>query len=253
MTTPSTANLWHGYSLADIHQLATKVIAVDRWRKDGDIRDRRDTAAHAITERLLTADRAPTRNELIDVGIRAANRHVADEMHHHGYDPRNLAVGAAGLPGFQRYWQAAGRSPFDERVVERIALAQIWPRLTEAQQQAVMALALTDDHQAAADTLGLKLGAFSSRVAKARRRAQALWHEHETPARLPMDKRVFNYAPVDGRGKRRLAEDDLDGIRQRRHAGGPGSTLRELAAEYGYTAAALCNLLNGKRRAAKAA
>lgn len=247
---PTAVNLWHGYSLADIQQLATKVIAVDRWRKDQDIRDRRDAAAYAITEHLLTADHAPTRRQLVDIGLRASDRHVADEMHYRGYDPRNLAAGTGGLPGYQRYWQTTGRSPFDERVVEHVALTQIWPCLTGVQQQALMALALTDDHQAAADTLGIPLSAFSGRMLKARRRAQALWHEHETPARLPRDKRLFNRAPIDGRGKRRLTEADLETIRDRRATKGPGSSLRALAAEYGYTAAALCNLLNGKRRAA---
>lgn len=250
---PASTNLWHGYSLNDIDQLATKVIRVDRWRKDLDTRDRHDAARYAITEHLLTAQQPPTRRELADIGLRASDRHVADEMYYRGYDPRNLAAGTAGLPGYQRYWQTTGRTPFDERVVERIALTQIWPRLTTVQQQAVMALALTDDHQAAADTLGLQLSAFSGRMHKARRRARALWHEHETPARLPRDKRLFNRAPIDGRGKPRLTEADLGQIRERRQARGPGSTLRELAAEYGYTAGGLCNLLSGKKRAAPAA
>lgn len=250
---PTTANLWHGYTLNDIHQLATHVVRVDRWRKDLDTRDRHDAARYAITEHLITTKQPPTRRELVDIGLRATDRHVADEMHHRGYDKRNLAAGPGGLPGYQRYWQASGRTPFDERVIERIALAQIWPCLTTVQQQAVMALALTDDHQAAADTLGLPLTAFSGRMLKARRRARALWHEHETPARLPRDKRLFNRAPIDGRGKRRLTEADLEEIRSQRAAGGPGSSLRSLAGEYGYTAGGLCNLLNGKKRPAPAA
>lgn len=250
---PTSTNLWHGYSLADIDKLATKVIQVDRWRKDLDTRDRHDAARYAITEHLLAAEQAPTRRELVDIGLRASDRHVADEMHYRGYDDRNLAAGSGALPGYQRYWQSSGRTPFDERVIERIALIQIWPRLTHRQQQAVMALALTDDHQAAAETLGLPLPAFSGRMLKARRRARALWHEHETPRHVGRDKRVFNRAPTDGHGKRRLTEADLETIRNRRTAGGPGSTLRALAAEYGYTAGGLCNLLRGKKKPAPAA
>ncbi|MFC5144247.1 hypothetical protein [Streptomyces aureoversilis] len=246
---PTAANLWHGYSLRDIDSLSRLVIVIDRWSNAMDTRDRQDAARFAITEYLITADEAPTRQDLVRLGRAAANRHVATEMRYHGYDPCHVDRGQGGMARFQRYWQHTSHLPWDEQMVERLALAQVWPRLTLAQQQALMALAITGDHQAAADYLGLSLGAFSGRLRKARQRVLALWHEHETPRRQAKDQRVLARSGTY-RGRRLLTEQDLEALRDRRAA---GATLRQLAAETGYSAGALCNLLKGKRRPARAA
>lgn len=248
-THPAETPLRHGYTFNQLHDITLSVIRTDRWRKDIDISDRYDAIRYGITEHLLTVDTAPTRPELKQAGREASDRYVADEMHHHGYDRRNLNAGAGALPSYQRHWQNAGRTPFDERVVEHIALTQVWGELTLAQQQAVMALALTADYQEAAESLGLRWPAFAGRMHKARRRVHALWHQHETPRKQARDKRVFNRTPVDGRGRRRLTEADLDNIRGRKAT---GSTLQTLANEYGYTAGGLSNLLNGKKKPAPA-
>lgn len=248
MTDPTTTNLWHGYTLTDIDQLARTVIVIDRWSNAMDTRDRYDAVRFAIIEHLITTEEAPTRQQLITLGRSAADEYVAAEMHHHGYDRRNIAAGQRALAGFLRYWQTTCRAPWDERLVERLALTQIWPQLPEHQQQAVMALALTGDHAAAAASLGVPLPTFSARLRKARLTVAAWWHEHETPPRRRMDKRVLARSG-QYRGRRLLTEQDLTGLRQRR---AEGATLRQLAAETGYSAGALCNLLRGKRRPAAA-
>ncbi len=248
MTDPTAVPLWHGYSLTDIDKISRLVIAIDRWSTAMETTDRQDAVRFAITEHLITARLAPTRQDLIRVGRAAADRYVATEMRYHGYDPRHIDHGQGGMVRFQRYWQGTGHMPWDEQLVERLALTQVWPRLTLAQQQALMALALTGDHRAAADQLGLPLPAFSGRLRKARRRVLARWHEHETPRRPARDKRVLSRSGTY-RGRRLLTEQDLEGLRDRRAA---GATLRQLAAETGYSAGALCNLLRGKRRPAPA-
>jgi hypothetical protein len=225
------------------------VLTIDRWRTDLDVADRYAAILDALTDHLMAADEAPTRGDLIRVGLRASNRHVKQEMHHHGYDPQRSDLGPGTLAGFQRYWQRSGHSPWDDRLVERLAIHQIWPLLTVAQQQAVMALALTGDHEAAADMLGLTLGAFSGRLKNARRVVYGLWHEHETPPRRRrMDKRVLSRTGT-WQGRRLLTERDLDDLRARI---ADGETRRDLASEVGYSPGALSNLLNGKRRAAAA-
>ena len=245
---PADEPLRHGYTYRQLTQHARMALALDRWHTS-DTTDRYGAALGAIVEHVLTADQRPTPRELVDLGVRATNAYVADEMHHRGYDPRSLAAGAGALPGYLRYWQQSGRTPWDERVVERLALAQVWPQLTLAQQQAVMALALTGDHEQAAASLGLTREAFAGRLQKARTRVFALWYEHETPpTRRRLDKRVLTRTG-EWAGRRLLTEQDLDHLRQRR---AEGATLRQLALETGYTAGALCNLLNGKRRAVAA-
>jgi hypothetical protein len=248
-TAPDRLPLRHGYSLRDLDQLARLVIAIDRWDR-GDTQERHDAVLYAITEHLLTVDDRPTPRDLVNLGLAASNRHVAGEMHHHGYDPRYVDRGSGALPGYLRYWQTTGHTPWDERLVEHVALAQIWERLTLAQQQAVMALATTGDHQEAADSLGLTLVAFAGRLKKARDRVYALWHEHETPPRRRgRDKRVLSRSGA-WRGRRLLTEADVDHLRELR---AQGATYRDLAAETGYSAGALCNLLRGRRRPAREA
>lgn len=244
MNHPADEPLRHGYTYRQLTQHARMAIALDRWHTS-DTSDRYAEVLAAIVEQVLTADERPSPRALVDIGVRASNRHVADEMHHRGYDPRNPSAGAATLPGFLRYWQQSGRTPWDERLVERLALAQIWPVLTLAQQQAVMALALTGDHEQAAASLGLTREAFAGRLKNARLRVVALWHEHETPpTRRRRDKRVLTRSGT-WNGRRLITEADLEQLRERRTE---GATLRQLAAETGYAAGSLCNLLNGKRR-----
>ncbi|MFI9235818.1 helix-turn-helix domain-containing protein [Streptomyces sp. NPDC053079] len=237
MTDPAAVPLWHGYTFRDIEQIARLVIAIDRWSHAMGTPDRYQAAQFAITERLLTAEAPPTRNDLINTGLRAADLYVQAEFQTHGFQ---------GPIGFARYWQTTGHVPWEEKLVECVALAQIWPRLTLAQQQAIMSLALTEDHQAAAVQLGLSPSGFAYHLANARKQAIALWHEHETPRPLPKDQRIGNRSG-EHRGRRMLTEQDLEAIRDRR---AEGATIRDLAKEVGYSTSGLGNLLTGKRRPA---
>ncbi|MFC8447597.1 helix-turn-helix domain-containing protein [Kitasatospora sp. NPDC057223] len=244
---PSQEPLWHGYSHNDIDRLARQVVSMDPYRTDMGVAtsDRYDAVVFAIVEHLATAEHRPSHKELLRAGDRGAHAHVRMECRAHGR--QRTSLGGGQIAGFQRYWQSTGRTPMDERVVERLALTQIWPTLTLAQQQAVMALALTDDHAAAAAQLGMSMSSYSARLRNARLRAAALWHEGETPRRPARDKRVWNRSAVDSTGRRRLTEAEVEALRSRRAA---GATLAQLAQETGYSKPGLCNLLRGKRRPA---
>ncbi len=125
---------------------------------------------------------------------RAGLWHVSRHELRHGHTLDSLTRMAHGLahdgtegPGrnFERYWRAVAR-PADgpeERLVERLALAQIWPRLTSASRNALTALAVYDDHQRAAAALGISYKAFVSRISEGRSQFLALWHDGETPSR----------------------------------------------------------------------
>ncbi|MGW4422581.1 helix-turn-helix transcriptional regulator [Streptosporangium sp. NPDC004631] len=183
--------LRHGYNLADLHQLATRAL----WRVWGvtvDRHTRYELAWSAIAEAIYAAsdDQPPSPVQLIGVGQDAIGWHVRAEARHHGlskhaeYDP---------MRGFAAYWEIPVRhagSP-EPGVVDRLALWQIWPELTDAQRKAVLALAAFGTYQAAAGSLGITYKTFKQHIGDARRRFLTLWHEGEQPSRIwGADRRV---------------------------------------------------------------
>ena len=184
--TPTDTNLWHGYSLDTIHQLATTTArrATGRYALDPD--DAYETAWGAIVEHLATTETEPAPRDVTAIAYRAINTTANRANHHHG-TPRTWGAHQDTAANFRRYWELQRRaspSP-EESIVDRHALAQIWPTLTSQQQQTLWALAVHDgDHRAAADVLGCSLGTFRMRLSGARAAYRALWHEHETPSRM---------------------------------------------------------------------
>jgi len=92
---------------------------------------------------------------------------------------------AGTVDGFERYWRSAASShPGPEpAVIDRVALAQIWPRLRAEHQQVLAALAIHDDYGLAAQSLGISRSWFITRLGAARRAFLRLWHEGEPPSR----------------------------------------------------------------------
>jgi hypothetical protein len=68
-------------------------------------------------------------------------------------------------------------------VTERVALAQILPRLRPLNQKAITALAGWEDYGLAAEALGISRRHFTGRISIARREFLSLWHEGEPPSR----------------------------------------------------------------------
>lgn len=148
---------------------------------------------HAAVELLYTADEPPTRGDLSRAAWYAADHDTTRAAEHRGHARSREATytGRTDMPRWHAYWQTIARhtaSP-EEPVVERLALAQVWPRLTPGQQAALLALAAHGDYQAAADARGLSRGAFYRQVGAARHRVLALWWEGETPRRGWRDRR----------------------------------------------------------------
>jgi hypothetical protein len=199
----------HGYTLAQVEDAARVALHLCRTHVTT-VDDAYDAARFAIIEHVYTATAPPERNQLIRLGRRAIVQYLNDEARHRGIphraEDRGITVArkpddrsaASGISSerhvwetncpvnFGRYWhwQTKPAPSSETRVVERTALAQIWPRLTEAEQRALSALAAADgDLNAAAAALGISPSGYRTRVSKARRRFLRLWHEHETPSR----------------------------------------------------------------------
>lgn len=182
--------LRHGYNLADLDRLARAAV----WRIWGtclDYRTRYEVAWSAVAERLYAApeDSPPAPGDLISAGQDAIAAHVDSEQRHRGYDRET----GAGMPRWAAYWH--GQRPVREPeagLVERMALWQVWPELTPAQREALLALAACGTRDAAAESLGISPRTLAHQLDAARRRFLALWHEHETPPRFwGSDRRVY--------------------------------------------------------------
>lgn len=173
--------LRHGFTLADLNRLAASAARhAGTFVADG--ADRYQTAWSAIAEHLYAADQSPTERDLWHAGRDAIRATIRDNQRTHGA-PRS--GGGGDMPQFARYWskQATVTPSCEDRVVERVALAQIWPQLTDGHRAALAAYAAKGDMDGAAKALKISGTAFSSRLQRARQTAAELWHEHETPTR----------------------------------------------------------------------
>jgi hypothetical protein len=177
------AELRHGYTLASLNDLSVQAVRVQRFHRTVDFTARVQIAWSAMAEVLYAADEAPTPHDL----IRAAWAAIGDEIDRmyrtYGFSTSDRYAGRTRR--FQQYWIGAGnntRSPEDP-IVERVALAQIWPQLRPTHRQLLLALAVHDDYEKAADALNKPRKSFSSQLAEARRAFLTLWHDGEQPSR----------------------------------------------------------------------
>lgn len=183
----------HGYTLTDIHQLTRTAIHRRSAYSACDADERYAAGWHAAVELLLTTEEPPTRHDIIRAAWDAADHETRRTAEHRGAG-RTRGDGSRSdgtTVKFWAYWDSNTRTtPSHETgIIDRIALGQIWPRLTESQRQALTALATLGNYQAAADTLGLDYYAFCRRISTARARYLALWLEGETPRRGWRDRR----------------------------------------------------------------
>jgi len=178
----AATELRHGYTLDSLTRLAHYAARNKLWYYTTDLAVRYEVAFATMAEHLYAAPEPPTAGELVKVGWHAIAAHG---------DARRQFLGLAhdGPPGpglnFERYWRgvtAPADSP-EDKVTDRIALAQIWPRLTPASREALAALAAHGDYRRAADALGIGYKTFVCRISDARRQFLALWHDGETPSR----------------------------------------------------------------------
>jgi len=176
------AQLRHGYTVSQVRALSLAVVTKQTCYQSVDFDQRLEVAWHAIIEHLYTSDQPPD----LPAVARAAERAVGQDVQQmHRFYGRNTHDRYAGtIAGFHRYWQpAASPSPSPETsVIDRVALAQIWPRLRPEHQQVLTALTVHDDYVLAAEALGISRSWFITRPGRARREFLKLWHEGEPPS-----------------------------------------------------------------------
>ncbi len=189
---PSTDNndvpLRHGYTVGQVRSICLGLLNRQPWYHAADFvsfGQRLEVAWHAIIEHLYTSDQPPSPREMMNAATRAVNQDVQGIRQFHGRNAHGRYAGTT-IKGFERYWwftASPARSP-ENRVTERVALAQIWPRLHPVHQQALAALAAHGDHGRAAASLGISRRLFTTRLSDARQAFLKLWHEGESPSRV---------------------------------------------------------------------
>lgn len=180
--------LCHGYTMADLHSLARFAVHLASYG-DASWHERYGWAWSAIAEALYAANEPPTRQSLLAAGQVAIYDEIQSHRQRYGYyraKTDGSTHGAGSSPAFRTYWMewlANSSQTFERNTVERLALRQILPMLREHEAVALIALAVHDDYQAAADAVGVPYATFKSQIARARARFFALWHEGETPSK----------------------------------------------------------------------
>lgn len=178
----------HGYTLADLDRLARRVVTAHLgWWSAGDRHDQYETAWSGIAEHLCAADEAPKPSDLTAAGTAALDREVKAGKRHHGAT-RTGGIG----PRYAAYWYEPPAEPWEDRLVDGIAVGQILAAVPPDGFQAILALAGAPDRDAAAEAVGLSRQALNTRLSRARKVCREHWF---APDAAPAMKR----APSPGR------------------------------------------------------
>lgn len=181
--TPADMEVKHGYTVRDLDRLARFAVRIANLHSLP-AHDRYDEALSAIGLHLAAADQPPTERELKAAGARAINDLHDREDKHHGAN-RRRHLGRGDVPRFQAYWALTKSTPsFEDRVVDRVALAQIWPALSPMQKATLTAYAEHEDHTAAMEAAGASPSTYKTHIKRGRDKVFALWHEGEAPSRM---------------------------------------------------------------------
>jgi hypothetical protein len=152
------------------------------WTSGYPYDDRLEAAWGGVVEHILAAPERPSGDEVIRAGWTAIRAHCDSQARFRGARTTEHRQRAGGFPA---YWFDGDvlAGSIEERVTERVALAQIWPRMREADRQLLEALAEHDDYGLAAASLGIPRPNYATKTGRARARFRQLWHEGETPSR----------------------------------------------------------------------
>lgn len=184
----------HGFTFTDLEKIARAAVVADRLLV-GDVRYRHGIAYSAIAEALFASEEPPERGHLIRVGWQAIALDVRWSLRHAGFPDDGQPGDDKLRPRFMQFWEDHRVTPSHEpKIVEDLAAHQVIETLTPLYRDALIALAVHDTYQAAAEALGITYVALKARIATARRQVLAAWFEGETPHRTRhIDRRVGAY------------------------------------------------------------
>ena len=173
---------WLGYTLHELSQIARRAAVYCRWGDRFALPERFEIAWAGVVDYLVGCAIAPESFEVYKAGVRAIGRASDRELREHGVTRGD--DGLAAMPRFGAYWLPGTAPAADIRVIERVALWQIWEMLRPLHQMALLALAAHGDYAEAAQAAGYPYTSFCSLISAARAEFLALWHEGEAPSRI---------------------------------------------------------------------
>lgn len=186
--------LW-GHTVRDLDRAARTAVVAARTAMDS--HTAYDLAWEGIVLCLAETDQAPTHAYLVTAGWRAIYAEIRQGNRMRGIPETDRGYDLVNTPRFAQYWTRRCAPSHEEGIVERLALGQVLPTLSDTQMRGLAALASTGDYQAAADLLGIDYRALVARIGYARKRFVDSWFEHETPPkRRHTDRRVSSRAPA---------------------------------------------------------
>jgi hypothetical protein len=204
----------HGYTLGDIDKMARSACVADRSMAS-DVDTRYSTAWSAIAEHLCASAEPPAWQDLVRAGWQAIYQEVREMRHTFGQSRDDPNAEVASGKRFQQYWFTPPIEP-EFGLIERVAIGQIMPCLTPVYRDAVIALAVTDDYQRAADMLGIGYKALVARIGVARKTFRGHWFAPDAaPPIRGTDRRVGAYGRAPQTHCARGHEMSGDNVRMR--------------------------------------
>lgn len=166
----------HDWTYRELRRLSS-MAAVRHWSVNYHMDEKCDVAMMALIEMLWAADESPDQWELLDYATRAVMEHVGRETGIHGKTREGNTA-----PRYTTYWddQARPAEPVTDRIVEYIALTEVFVALDETDQELLWTRAMFLTARAAAAALSMSEPIFSVKFRAARDRANRLWFDEET-------------------------------------------------------------------------
>lgn len=178
------------FDLSTIHRLSLDAARFTAFHQI-DFKDAYDTAWHHIALHLIV-NNDPTLRELKKEASSAVWREVNDRIKQHGYRDSKYWNGQWSAPRFCKYWvedtSKRQSPPWEESVLDTLAFHQVWPELSDRDQMLITALAIHENYQDAANSLGMTKGTYSESVRKARHRFLSLWY---SPDPVPPQRKGY--------------------------------------------------------------
>lgn len=173
----SDTQVRHGYTMEALDKAARLAVVWSGYLSMPSA-DRYEIAFSAAAEALCAAESTPEWSALTRAAKQAIERAVRSDRAEYGIYPESSAATGS---QWRRYWAPIDASPWEDSVVDRLAVDQIWSTLSDLHRAALVALATHEQYDLAAASLGIEYHVLQLRLKRARRSFKRLWHEGETP------------------------------------------------------------------------
>jgi hypothetical protein len=170
---------------------ARRVARYVAWDQKSAFLDRDEAEAISLAAVAYWAaewNRELTRKEMRQVSFRAVSAEANKVKSMRGI---SVSTGEP-TPRFAAYWVGNPRlaSPFEERIIERVALWQVWWSLDELTQEILIAYTGAETSSARARLAGYAPASWATVLGRARERARRKWYDHERdPGQYPYGRK----------------------------------------------------------------